>query len=215
LRGDDKIAMWICRSGDAPRLLTCIPPTIGARLDSRLSQSKIALNWVRKCRFLVQKCTAKQLSILNRSERAPIALSCSLNNWGAFGSPPRQIVTEELGRKMLILTSKIHSRPSLLLEPSPMCPNCTWLPRTLGANLGLRPLPAPTNHDGKTGSKHADFDVIEPQWTRLAARVVPYAPRLYPRLPPTIGEHLGRGPPRTWELNFRSDFLRPLWDAPI
>jgi hypothetical protein len=93
------------------------------------------------------------------------------------------------------------------------------LPRTTGAHLGPHspcPSPAPTNPNRKTGSKNADFDFENPQQTKLGARAVPNAPQLYSRLLRTIAEHLGRGSPGTWdELNFRSDFLRPPWDATI
>jgi hypothetical protein len=86
------------------------------------------------------------------------------------------------------------------------------LPRTIGAHLGPHspcPSPAPTNHNRNTGSKNADFNFENPQQTKLGARAVPNAPQLYSRLLRTILEHLGPGSPGTWELNFRSDFLRP------
>ncbi len=87
--------------------------------------------------------------------------------------------------------------------------------RRFTEQLGCIWVPAPTNHNRKTGFKNADFEFKNPQRTKLAAQAVPNKPQLYPRLPPTIREHLGRGPPRTLELNFRSDFLSPPWDAPI
>jgi hypothetical protein len=109
----------------------------------------------------------------------------------------------------------MRSQPTQHIEPFQMRPN--W-PQLFPEQLGRIWVPAPrtpSNHNKNTGSKIADFDFKNPQQTKFAARAVPNAPQSYPRLPPTIKEHLVRGPLGTWELNFRSDFLRPVWDAPI
>jgi hypothetical protein len=86
-----------------------------------------------------------------------------------------------------------------MLEGSSMRPICTHgFPEPLG-RIRVPALSAPTNHNRRSGSNNAEFDLIEPQWTRLASRAVPNEPRLYPRLPLTIEEHLSCGPPRIWE----------------